>query len=86
MDLLGWELQCACLGSIQSRVSGVPASDLGVSSEAGAKRVPPGPTREVRGSPGGSAPITPALRWNGGCAGVLGLLSQVPTTQTAEIR
>ena len=64
----------------------VPESDLGVSSEAGAKRVPPGPTREVRGSPGGSAPITPALRWNGGCAGVLGLLSQVPTTQTAEIR
>ena len=64
----------------------VPESALGVSSEAGAKRVPPGPTREVRGSPGGSAPITPALRWNGGCAGVLGLLSQVPTTQTAEIR
>ena len=46
----------------------VPESDLGVSSEAGAKRVPPGPTREVRGSPEG---VPPSHLHSGGMVAVL---------------
>ena len=64
-------------------------SDLSVSSEAGSMYVPPGLTGEVRGSLGRECPLTPAFAGVGGgvtVSGVLGLLSQIPTAQTAEVR